>query len=78
MTKKMLQKKLIECNSELQNIAQTLQYVRDWLCDKFRIISIVSLPQTTFSHVKAGVKSSILFLKKYDKKINGGIVMKII
>lgn len=47
----------------------SLQYVRDWLCDKFRIISIVSLPQTTFSHVKAGVKSSIIFLKKHDKKI---------
>ena len=47
----------------------TLQYVRDWLCDKFRIISVVSLPQTTFSHVKAGVKSSILFLKKHDKEI---------
>ena len=46
----------------------TLQYVRDWLCDKFRIISVVSLPQTTFSHVKAGVKSSILFLKKHDKE----------
>lgn len=47
----------------------SLQYVRDWLCDKFRIISVVSLPQTTFSHVKAGVKSSIIFLKKHDKKI---------
>ncbi len=46
----------------------SLQYVRDWLCDKFRIISVVSLPQTTFSHVKAGVKSSIIFLKKHDKK----------
>lgn len=47
----------------------SLQYVRDWICDKFRIVAVVSLPQTTFSHVKAGVKSSILFLKKYDRKI---------
>ena len=27
------------------------------------------MPQTTFSHVKAGVKSSILFLKKHNKEI---------
>lgn len=37
------------------------QYVRDWLIEKFRILSVVSLPQHTFAHVKAGVKSSILF-----------------
>lgn len=43
----------------------TTQYVRDWLVEKFRIICIVSLPQHTFSHVRAGVKSSILFLKKH-------------
>jgi type I restriction enzyme M protein len=43
----------------------TSQYVRDWLNEKFRIIAVVSLPQHTFAHVKAGVKSSILFLKKH-------------
>jgi type I restriction enzyme M protein len=43
----------------------TSQYVRDWLTEKFRIIAVVSLPQHTFAHVKAGVKSSILFLKKH-------------
>lgn len=43
------------------------QYVRDWLIEHFRILAIVSLPQHTFSHVKAGVKSSVLFLKKYPK-----------
>lgn len=43
----------------------TSQYVRDWIIEKFRIIAVVSLPQHTFSHVKAGVKSSVLFLKKY-------------
>lgn len=45
------------------------QYVRDWLIEKFRILSVVSLPQHTFAHVKAGVKSSILFLKKHPKKL---------
>ena len=45
------------------------QYVRDWLIEKFRILSVVSLPQHTFAHVKAGVKSSILFLKKHPKKM---------
>lgn len=43
----------------------TSQYVRDWIIEKFRIMAVVSLPQHTFSHVKAGVKSSILFLKKH-------------
>lgn len=43
----------------------TSQYVRDWMVEKFRIMAVVSLPQHTFSHVKAGVKSSILFLKKH-------------
>jgi type I restriction enzyme M protein len=47
----------------------TSQYVRDWLTDKFRIIAVVSLPQHTFAHVKAGVKSSILFLKKHPEAL---------
>ena len=47
----------------------TSQYVRDWLIEHFRILAIVSLPQHTFSHVKAGVKSSILFLKKHPKEL---------
>lgn len=47
----------------------TSQYVRDWLIEKFRILAVVSLPQHTFSHVKAGVKSSILFLKKHTKDV---------
>lgn len=45
----------------------TSQYVRDWLVEKFRILAVVSLPQHTFSHVKAGVKSSILFLKNIQR-----------
>jgi len=47
----------------------TSQYVRDWLTEKFRIIAVVSLPQHTFAHVKAGVKSSILFLKKHPETL---------
>lgn len=45
------------------------QYVRDWLIEKFRILAVVSLPQHTFAHVKAGVKSSVLFLKKHPPKL---------
>jgi N-6 DNA methylase len=45
------------------------QFVRDWLIERFRILSVVSLPQHTFSHVKAGVKSSILFLRKHPRSL---------
>ncbi|MBP5434975.1 restriction endonuclease subunit M [bacterium] len=47
----------------------TSQYVRDWLIEHFRILAVVSLPQHTFAHVKAGVKSSVLFLKKHPKEL---------
>lgn len=46
----------------------TLQYVRDWIAENFRIIAIISLPQTAFSATGAGVKSSVMFLKKYGIK----------
>lgn len=42
----------------------SLQYVRDWIMDKFRVLAVVSLPQTTFMSTGAGVKSSVLFLRK--------------
>ncbi len=42
------------------------QYVRDWIEEHYRIIAIVSLPQTTFTATGAGVKSSVIFLKKYS------------
>ena len=45
------------------------QYVRDWLFEKYRIVAVVSLPQHTFSHVNAGVKSSVLFLRKHELSI---------
>src|SRR5205823_1605444 len=40
------------------------QYVRDWIEEHFRIISIVSLPQDAFRANEAGVKSSVMFLQK--------------
>jgi type I restriction enzyme M protein len=46
----------------------SLQYVRDDIEDKFRIIAVVSLPQTAFTHTGAGVKSSVIFLKKHTAK----------
>jgi type I restriction-modification system DNA methylase subunit len=42
------------------------QYVRDDIEEKFRIIAVISLPQTAFMSTGAGVKSSVLFLRKYD------------
>lgn len=42
----------------------TLQGVRDWLMERFQILAVVSLPQFAFSHYDAGVKASILFLRK--------------
>lgn len=47
----------------------TSQYVRDWIFEHFRILAVVSLPQHTFAHVSAGVKSSVLFLKKHKREI---------
>lgn len=46
----------------------SLQYVRDGIEDKFRIVAVVSMPQTAFSATGAGVKSSVLFLKKYSEE----------
>lgn len=46
----------------------SLQYVRDYISETFRIIAVVSMPQTAFTANGAGVKSSVLFLKKYSEK----------
>jgi type I restriction enzyme M protein len=45
----------------------SMQYVRDSIEDKFRIVAVVSMPQTAFAATGAGVKSSILFLKKFPE-----------
>jgi type I restriction enzyme M protein len=42
----------------------SLQYVRDLIMDKCQILAIVSMPQFAFSHFGAGVKSSLLFLRR--------------
>jgi len=40
------------------------QYVRDFIIDRFRLLAVVSLPTTAFSHFGTTVKASILFLRK--------------
>lgn len=42
----------------------SLQYVRDWLLENFQLLAVVSLPQTAFAHFGAGVKASVVFLRK--------------
>lgn len=43
----------------------SMQYVRDNIEEWFRIVAVVSMPQTAFSATGAGVKSSVLFLRKH-------------
>jgi type I restriction enzyme M protein len=45
----------------------SLQYVRDNIEEMYRIVAVVSMPQTAFSATGAGVKSSVLFLRKHKK-----------
>ncbi|MHB1155929.1 MAG: N-6 DNA methylase [Phycisphaerales bacterium] len=42
----------------------SLQYVRDFLLERFQLLAVVSLPQTAFAHFGAGVKASIVFLRR--------------
>ena len=46
----------------------SLQYVRDSIEEWFRIVAVVSMPQDAFKANGAGVKSSVLFLKKWTKE----------
>ena len=46
----------------------SLQYVRDYIEQHFRIRAVVSLPQTAFRYYEAGVKPSILFLQKFSEE----------
>ena len=48
----------------------SLQYVRNWILEKFRILAVVSLPQTTFMSTGAGVKSSVMFLRKRSQSVS--------
>jgi len=45
-----------------------LQYVRDFIMDRAKLIAVVSLPYATFIPHGANVKASIVFLQKLDKR----------
>ena len=45
----------------------SLQYVRDFIMEKCEILAVVSLPQFAFSHFGAGVKASLVFLRRKTK-----------
>jgi type I restriction enzyme M protein len=42
----------------------SLQGVRDWLLAHFQLLAVISLPQFAFSHYDAGVKASIVFMRR--------------
>jgi type I restriction enzyme M protein len=42
----------------------SLQSIRDWLLEHYRLLAVVSLPQFAFAHYGAGVKASLVFLQK--------------
>lgn len=46
----------------------SMQYVRDAIEEMYRIVAVVSMPQTAFSATGAGVKSSVMFLRKYTSE----------
>lgn len=49
-------------------MGKSLKYVRDFIMERAEILAVVSLPQLAFMPSGAGVKSSLLFLRK--KKTN--------
>ena len=52
----------------------SMQYVRNQIEDWFRIVAVVSMPQTAFTANGAGVKSSVLFLKKWRNEQTKNLV----
>jgi len=42
----------------------SLQYVRDFLMQRCQILAVVSLPGFAFAHFGAGVKSSLVFVRR--------------
>lgn len=54
----------------------SMQYVRSQIEDWFRIVAVISMPQTAFTANGAGVKSSVLFLKKWSKEQTDKLVSK--
>jgi len=56
------------------------QYVRDFILKKCQLLAIISLPSFTFTHFGAGVKASLVFLRrkaKDEKKVNYPIFMAV-
>jgi type I restriction enzyme M protein len=51
----------------------SLQYVRDWIEEKYRIVAVISMPQTAFAATGAGVKSSVLVLRKHSQSASDKI-----
>ena len=45
----------------------SLQGVRHWLLDHFQLLAVISLPQFAFSHHDAGVKASMVFLRRREE-----------
>ena len=45
----------------------SLQYVRDFIMERCELLAVISLPQFAFSHYGAGVKSSLVFLRRKGK-----------
>lgn len=50
----------------------SLQYVRDFLMEQTQILAVTSLPQFAFAHFGAGVKSSLVFVRKKGEKEKSG------
>ncbi len=50
----------------------SLQYVRDFIMERCQILAVVSLPQFAFSHYGAGVKSSLVFVRRKGEDENLG------
>ena len=46
----------------------SMQYVRDFILEKFQLLAVASLPQYAFAHFGAGVKASIIFVRKRKEK----------
>ncbi len=42
----------------------SMQYVRDFILENFQLLAVVSLPQCAFAHFGAGVKASVIFVRK--------------
>ena len=54
----------------------SMQFVRTQIEDWFRIVAVVSMPQTAFTANGAGVKSSVLFLQKWSKEHTEKLIAK--